>query len=98
MLLEYCVSWMSREPSTWSGCATVKYVARCREERSLQQQTNFRSMPLVTVAAVVIAIVLSFICSGVLGGTAISVEADGELSDEASPFAHAGPVISIWSV
>lgn len=63
----------------------------------MQQQTNFRSMPLVTVAAVVIAIVLSFIGSGVLGGTPISEAADGALSAEATPFAPAGPAFSIWS-
>lgn len=52
----------------------------------------------MTVVAVVVAIVLSFIGSGVLGGTPISEAVDGALSAEATPFAPAGPAFSIWSV
>lgn len=64
----------------------------------MQQQTQSRTMPIVTVVAVVIAILLSFIGSGVLGGTPINEAAGGALSADATPFAPAGPAFSIWSV
>ena len=55
-------------------------------------------MPIVTLVAVLAAIVLSFFGSGALGGTPVSEAAGGALSADATPFAPDGPAFSIWSV
>lgn len=64
----------------------------------MQHRRNSWFMPIVTVVAVAVAIVLSFIGSGALGGTPISEAAGGALSADATPFAPAGPAFSIWSI
>ncbi|GAA4107439.1 TspO/MBR related protein [Enteractinococcus coprophilus] len=64
----------------------------------MEQKANSRFMPILTVLAVVVAIGLSFIGSGAVGGTPINEAADGALSADATPFAPAGPAFSIWSV
>src|SRR5699024_1383278 len=64
----------------------------------MEQKMNSWFMPMLTVLAVVIAIGLSFIGSGALGGTPISDAADGALSADATPFAPAGPAFSIWGI
>lgn len=55
-------------------------------------------MPVITAVAVAVAIVISFIGSGALGGTPINEAAGGALSADATPFAPDGPAFSIWSV
>jgi len=55
-------------------------------------------MPIVTAVCVGVAIVLSFIGSGALGGTPINAAAGGALSADATPFAPAGPAFSVWSL
>lgn len=64
----------------------------------MEQKVNSRFMPIVTIVAVIAAIVLSFIGSGALGGTPVSEAAGGALSADATPFAPDGPAFSIWSV
>ena len=64
----------------------------------MEQRVNSLLMPILTVVAVVAAIVLAFIGSGALGGTAVSEAAGGALSADATPFAPDGPAFSIWSV
>lgn len=64
----------------------------------MEQKMNSWFMPILTAVAVGVAIVLSFLGSGALGGTPINAAADGALSADATPFAPAGPAFSLWSV
>src|SRR5690625_7537394 len=64
----------------------------------MEQKMNSWFMPILTTVAVGVAIVLSFLGSGALGGTPINAAADGALSADATPFAPAGPAFSLWSV
>lgn len=64
----------------------------------MEQPKNALLMPVVTIIAVVVAIILSFIGSGALGGTPINEAAGGALSADATPVAPDGPAFSIWSV
>ncbi len=64
----------------------------------MEQRVNSWFMPIVTVVAVLAAIVLAFIGSGAMGGTEVSEAAGGALSADATPFAPDGPAFSIWSV
>lgn len=63
----------------------------------MKQRTTW-TMPIVTIIAVAAAIVLAFIGSGALGGTAVSEAAGGALSADATPLAPGGPAFSMWSV
>ena len=53
---------------------------------------------VVVAVSVAAAIVLAFIGSGALGGTAIQDAAGGALSSEATVLGPSGPAFSIWSV
>ena len=64
----------------------------------MEQKANSWFMPIGTLVAVVVAIGLSFLGSGAIGGTPVSEAANGALSADATPFAPAGPAFSIWSV
>ena len=55
-------------------------------------------MAIITVLGVAAAIVMAFIGSGALGGTAVAEAAGGALSADATPLAPAGTAFSIWSV
>lgn len=56
------------------------------------------TLPVITALALVLAIAVSFIGSGALGGTPIQQAADGYLSADSTLLAPAGPAFSIWSV
>jgi len=64
----------------------------------MEHKVNSWFMPIVTIVAVVVAVVLAFVGSGALGGTPVSEAAGGALSADATPFAPGGPAFSIWSV
>src|SRR5690625_7810704 len=64
----------------------------------MEHKVNSWFMPIVTIVAVVVAVVLAFVGSGALGGTPVSEAAGGALSADATPFAPDGPAFSIWSV
>lgn len=55
-------------------------------------------LPVVALIGTVLAIVLAFLGSGALGGTAINQAAGGALSADATPLAPGGPAFRIWSV
>lgn len=56
------------------------------------------TLPLITAASLVLAIAVSFIGSGALGGTPIQQAAGGYLSADSTLLAPSGPAFSIWSV
>lgn len=64
----------------------------------MQQPNRMLFMPVVTIVAVVAAIIVSFIGSGTFGGTPINAAAGGALSADATPVAPDGPAFSIWSI
>lgn len=55
-------------------------------------------MPIIVLLGVAAAIVMAFLGSGALGGTAVSEAAGGALSSDATPLAPASTAFSIWSV
>jgi benzodiazapine receptor len=56
------------------------------------------TLPVITAIALVLAIAVSFIGSGALGGTPIQQAAGGYLGADSTLLAPAGPAFSIWSV
>src|SRR5690625_3861087 len=64
----------------------------------MEHKVNSWFMPIVTIVAVVVAVVVAFIGSGALGGTPVSEAAGGALSADATPVAPAGTAFSIWSL
>lgn len=65
--------------------------------RNTDKQQSW-ALPVVTILVVAIAVVVAFIGSGALGGTAISEAAGGWLSADATPIAPGGTAFSIWSL
>ncbi|MFJ5108316.1 MULTISPECIES: tryptophan-rich sensory protein [unclassified Glutamicibacter] len=56
------------------------------------------ALPVFTAIALVLAIAVSFIGSGALGGTPVQQAAGGYLGADSTLLAPAGPAFSIWSV
>lgn len=53
---------------------------------------------VLTLLAVIVAIIGAFLGSGAAGGTPVNETAGGWLTADATPIAPAGPAFSIWSV
>lgn len=64
----------------------------------MDQRTGSWTWAAITIIAVSVSIVGSFIGSGALGGTPIAEAAGGALSADATPLAPGGGAFSIWSV
>ena len=65
---------------------------------SVPAATTSWTMPVITALALVLAIAVSFVGSGAMGGTPIQQAAGGYLSADSTLLAPAGPAFSIWSV
>lgn len=71
---------------------------RATQHPETAQSTEGFKIPIIAAICVVVAIMVSFIGSGALGGTPVQQAAGGYLNADATLLAPSGPAFSIWSI